>query len=127
MSIFMSMSMPLKRAVLCPLRASSSHESTSLTYPVALEAILAAEVGLLAQLLTGRALQAAGIFIAVCTLAFALVVDGNFFCWCLIHGCGSNLEDRFRGKDWRGRILTGVSVIQLFFLQVGKDVVLLRV
>ena len=94
MSMSMSMSMSTstftspRQAILCPLRASSSHESTTLTYPVALEAILTAEVGLFPKLLAGRALQAASIFIAVCTLAFALLVDSDFFCWCLVHDCG---------------------------------------
>ena len=86
----------------CPLRASSSHQSTALTYPVALEAILTAEVGLLAQLLASRALQAASIFIAVRTLAFALLVDGDFFCRCLVHVCGMNLGDRFGREIRRG-------------------------
>jgi hypothetical protein len=67
---------------------SSSSESTSLTYPVTLEAVLTAEVGLFSQLLAGRALQATSIFIAVCALALALVVDRDLFCRRLIHDCG---------------------------------------
>jgi hypothetical protein len=93
-----------RRPIFCPLRATSLHESTSLTYPVALEAILTAEVCLFAQLLTGRALQAASIFVAVRTLAFALLVDGDFFCRCLIHGCGMNLGVDFGRKVRRGRM-----------------------
>lgn len=107
-SMFVSMSMSMSRDqathLLCPLRASSSHESTSLTYPVALEAILAAEVCLFAQLLASRTLQAASIFIAVCTLAFALLVDGDLFCRCLVHGCGMNLDVGIGRKVRRGRM-----------------------
>lgn len=65
---------------------SSSSKSTALTYPVPLEAILTAEVRFLAQLLASRALQAAGVVVAIGTLAFALLVDGDIFCWCLVHG-----------------------------------------
>lgn len=64
---------------------SSSPESTALTYPVSLKAVLAAEVGFLAQLLACGTLQAAGVVVAVAALALALVVDRHLFCWCLVH------------------------------------------
>lgn len=44
----------------------------TLTYPVALEAVLAAEETALALLLTCRALQRAGLVAAVCSLALPL-------------------------------------------------------
>ena len=58
-----------------------------LTYPIPLEAILAAEKRLFAQFLAGGTLQAASIFIAVGALAFARLLDGRFFRWCLVHRC----------------------------------------
>lgn len=67
---------------------SSPSKSTSLTYPVALEAILPAEIGLLSELLACRALQAAGIFVAVCTLALALLVDRHLRRRRLVHDDG---------------------------------------
>jgi hypothetical protein len=68
---------------------SSSSDSTSLTYPVALEAILTAEVGLFSDLLASRTLQAASIFVAVCAFALALLVDCDLFGWRLVHDCGA--------------------------------------
>jgi hypothetical protein len=68
---------------------SFSSESTPLTYPVALEAVLTAEVGLLSDLLASRTLQAASIFVAVCAFALAILVDCDLFCWRLIHDCGA--------------------------------------
>jgi hypothetical protein len=65
------------------------HVSTSLTYPVALEAILTAKVGLFSDLLASRTLQTASIFVAVCALALALLVDCHLFRWRLIHDCGA--------------------------------------
>ena len=66
---------------------SALPESTVLTYPVALEAILAAKVRLLSQLLASRTLERTSIIVAVCALAFALLLNRHLFRRCLIHGC----------------------------------------
>lgn len=64
---------------------STSSASTALTYPVSLKAVLAAEVGFLAQFLACGTLQAAGVVVAVAALALALVVDRHLFGRCLVH------------------------------------------
>lgn len=66
---------------------SSWWPSTVLTYPVPLEAFLATEVGFLAQLLAGWALQGTGIVAAVIAFTFAFLLDRHLFCWSLIHDC----------------------------------------
>jgi hypothetical protein len=114
-----------RRSIFCPLRAFSSHKSTPLTYPVALEAILTAEVRLFAQLLAGRTLQTSSIFIAVCALAFAFLVDSDFFCRGLVHRCGLNVKNRLEGigEGSFNRSTLGTTVL----LVIGKDVVLVKV
>lgn len=73
--------------VFLQIYALQNVQAAVLTYPVPLEAILTAEEGLLAQLLACWALQTTGIVVAVGALAFPVLVHGDLFRWCLVHGC----------------------------------------
>lgn len=57
----------------------------TLTYPIPLEAILAAEVRFLAHLLTVGTLKVASIIVAARTFAFPLLLHGHLARRCLVH------------------------------------------